>query len=84
MLPNRHIKTGLAHCPSCETALVAPFHAAGHSVRCSSCGSRFCLPQADELFEEAIAYLIERDDHGRDYDPYGAEFDQPQHVGHGR
>ncbi|MEM9415464.1 MAG: hypothetical protein AAGA29_08315 [Planctomycetota bacterium] len=74
MLANTHLKHGLAHCPNCETALVAPFEAAGKNAKCQRCATRFELPSATELFEEAVVYLIEREEDGRAYDPYSVEF----------
>ncbi|MFI4859678.1 MAG: hypothetical protein ACIAXF_03235 [Phycisphaerales bacterium JB063] len=74
MLTNTHLKHGLAHCPSCETALVAPFEAAGKSAKCQRCQTRFILPTAAELFEEAVVYLIEREEDGREYDPFNVEY----------
>ncbi|XAL98430.1 hypothetical protein OT109_12675 [Phycisphaeraceae bacterium D3-23] len=80
MLNNTHLKHGLAHCPKCETALVAPFDAAGKTAKCQSCQNRFALPSATELFEEAVVYLIEREEDGREYDPYSVDY-QPVSVG---
>lgn len=53
--PFRH---GLASCPGCQTELVAPIRAAGRTVSCKCCSTRFVLPDADELFEAAVAYLL--------------------------
>ncbi len=53
---------GLANCPGCRTELIAPFHAAGRRVRCKSCGTKFNLPASDELFDSAVAFLL-------DYEP---------------
>jgi transposase-like protein len=75
MVLNQKFKHGLAHCPTCSTALVAPFGAAGKPARCKSCRSRFQVPSSEELFEEAVAYLIERESDGRVYDPFDVEFD---------
>lgn len=72
---NQNLKHGLAHCPTCATALIAPFEAAQKHVRCKSCHERFQLPAAEDLFEEAVAYLIERESDGRAYDPFAVDFD---------
>lgn len=76
MVLNQQFKHGLAHCPTCAAALVAPFGAAGKHARCTSCTTRFQLPSPEELFEEAVAYLIEREADGTAYDPYDVEFEQ--------
>lgn len=62
--PKKH-QRGLAHCPHCETPLAAPLEAAGRPARCKSCDQRFTLPSAQELFEEAVAYIVEREDSER-------------------
>ncbi|MEM9020926.1 MAG: hypothetical protein AAGC44_10215 [Planctomycetota bacterium] len=56
---------GLAHCPHCQTPLAAPLEAAGRPARCNSCGQRFTLPPAEELFSDAVAYIVEREDSKR-------------------
>ena len=61
----KKIRRGLAHCPNCETPLAAPIEAAGRPARCKSCDQRFVLPPAEELFEDAVAYIVEREDSER-------------------
>lgn len=55
-------RQGLAPCPGCQTPLAAPLQAAGRTARCNCCGTRFSLPSAQDLFEFAIAYLLEHDE----------------------
>ena len=74
MLPNQKLQHGLAHCPTCDTALIAPFTAAGSKARCTRCGDRFQIPQVSDLFEEAVAYLIERDESGHEYDDFEVDY----------
>jgi len=76
MHPNNKLQHGLAHCPTCDTALIAPFNAAGSSAKCTRCGERFELPEVRDLFDEAVAYLIERDERGREYDEFAVDYDQ--------
>lgn len=52
---------GLAFCPGCDTALAAPFQAAGRTACCKACATRFTLPDAEDLFQSAVAYLLEHD-----------------------
>ena len=75
MLLNEKLKHGLAHCPTCDTALIAPFEAAKRFAQCKSCNDRFQIPAAQDLFDEAVAYLIERESDGRAYDPFSVDFD---------
>jgi transcription elongation factor Elf1 len=63
---------GIAPCPGCQAQLAAPIQAAGRVVSCKSCGTRFALPNADELFESAVAYLLEQEDERED----AARFDR--------
>ncbi|MFN3167934.1 MAG: hypothetical protein ACE37H_12820 [Phycisphaeraceae bacterium] len=53
---------GIAPCPGCQAQLAAPLHAAGRVVACKACGTRFALPDAEELFESAVAFLLEQED----------------------
>ena len=63
---------GLTHCPHCETPLAAPLEAAGRPARCKSCDQRFTLPSAQELFEEAVAYIVEREDSERSREAFAS------------
>ena len=82
MILNTQFKHGLAHCPSCEAALVAPLAAAGRNASCTACRSRFRLPSSGELFEQAVVYLIEREEDGSYYDPYSVEYEPAGYVRH--
>ncbi len=62
MQPNQRLTHGLARCPRCSEALAAPFSAAGRPARCNTCGCRFLLPPADELFEDAVSFVVEHED----------------------
>lgn len=74
MLLNHQLKHGLAYCPTCDTALVAPFEATGKHARCQSCQTRFQLPPVQDLFDEAVAYLVDREEDGSAYDPYSVDY----------
>lgn len=74
MLLNHRLVHGLAHCPSCETALVAPFAATGKNARCQCCQTRFTLPAVQELYDAAVAYLVDHEDDGSAYDPFDVDY----------
>ena len=70
---------GLASCPGCDAPLAAPFAAAGRSVTCKCCGTRFVLPPANDLFESAVAYLLDHDDQPEDQEQFESAIPQIQH-----
>ncbi len=58
-MPSTNFRHGIASCPGCATQLIAPFEVAGRVVRCKSCGTRFALPEESELFESAVAFMLD-------------------------
>lgn len=67
-MPAPAFRHGIAPCPGCDAQLAAPFQAAGRNVTCKCCGTRFSLPHAEELFEAAVAYLLDQQDANEDDD----------------
>lgn len=71
---------GVVSCPGCQTDLVAPFEAAGKSVRCKSCGTGFRLPAAADLFDTAVAFMLEQET--ADHDDHDDGADVVQQIQH--
>ena len=68
---------GVVSCPGCQIDLVAPFAAAGKAVRCKCCGTGFRLPPATDLFDTAVAFMLEQE--AADHDDDGDVVQQIQH-----
>ena len=77
-MPAPAFRHGVVPCPGCEAQLAAPIQAAGRTATCKSCGARFTLPDAEELFESAVAYLLDHDQPGEHDEPLSGLVNQIQ------